>query len=97
MFVDVGGSVVVLIVRNKKYENKLIEAAESPFKTVVFVIGYDSVDRVVVSGIWGLQFKSSERQKYIMNIFTVNSWKGENKEKEAVNGPQSKEMSMLHP
>ena len=46
-----------------------------------------SVGRAVVSNIRDLQFKSSHGQNLMMNIFTVNCGKDENKEKMTVNGP----------
>ena len=50
-------------------------------------IGCGSVGRAVASDTRGPQFESSHRRNFIMNIFTNNCWKDENKEKEAENGP----------
>ena len=47
--------------------------------------GCGSVGRVFASDTSGLQLESSYWQDFIMNIFTVNCWKDENKEKEAGN------------
>ena len=46
-----------------------------------------SVGRAVASDTRGPRFESSNRRNFIMNMFTVNCWKDENKEKEAENGP----------
>ena len=48
-----------------------------------------SVGRAIVSNIRDLQFKSSHGQNLIMNIFSVNCGKDENKEKMTVNCPFS--------
>ena len=45
--------------------------------------GCGSVGRVVGSDTRGPQFESSRSQNYLVNIFTFNSCKDENKEKEA--------------
>ena len=46
-----------------------------------------SVGRVVTSNTRGPRFKSSHRQKIILNIYYQLYWKDENKEKEAGKGP----------
>ena len=40
-----------------------------------------AVGRAVTSNSRGLRFESSHQQDFIMNIFTINCWKDENKEK----------------
>ena len=49
--------------------------------------GCGSVGRMVASNSRGPWFKSSHRQKFILNIYRQLHWKDENKEKEAGNGP----------
>ena len=49
--------------------------------------GCGSVGRAVASDTRGPRFESSHRRNFIMNMFTNNCWKDENKEKEAENGP----------
>ena len=49
--------------------------------------GCGSVGREVTSNSRGLRFESSNRQKFILNIYCQLSWKDKNKEKEAGKGP----------
>ena len=57
--------------------------------------GGGSVGRAVASDSRGPRFESSHRQKFILNIYCQLSWKDENKEKEAGNGPFKKKSSFL--
>ena len=52
--------------------------------------GCGSVGREVSSNVRGTQFESNHCKHVFMNIFTVNCWKDENKEKEVGNGPFKK-------
>ena len=58
--------------------NKSIELSELCFH---LGSGCGSVGRVVASNTRGPRFESSNRQDFIMNIFTVNCWKVEKKRK----------------
>ena len=49
--------------------------------------GGASVGTAVACNSRGPQFKSSHRQKFILNLYYQLYWKYENKEKEAGNGP----------
>ena len=49
--------------------------------------GCGSVVRAVASDTRGMQFESSHRQSFLVNVFIVNCWKDENKENEAGNYP----------
>ena len=51
------------------------------------IIGCGSVGREVTSNTRGPQFEYRHRQNLLMNTFTVNCWKDENKENEVGNGP----------
>ena len=51
--------------------------------------GCGSVGRAVASDSRGLQFESTHRQKFILNIYCQLFWKDENNEKEAGNDPFS--------
>ena len=42
---------------------------------------FGSVGRAVAGNIRGPQFESSNQEKYMMNISTVNYWKDKNEEK----------------
>ena len=66
----------MLIVRNIKFSKTYIEGC-----------GCGSVGRVIASDTRDLQFETSHRQNFILNIFTVNCWNDENKEKSGRDWP----------
>ena len=62
---------------------------------MVTFIGCGSVERAVASDASGQGFKSSYRQKNILNKYTVNCWKDDDKEKRPGNGHFLKKMLHL--
>ena len=92
-FID-GAAVVVLVIAFRDPAQSPREAIwnQEPICKNVYYRGCGSVGRAVASNSRGPQFKSSHRQKIILNIaYCQLYWKDENKEKEAGNGTFKKE------
>ena len=57
--------------------------------------GCGSVGRAVASNSRGPLFESSDRQKFMLNIYCQPYWKDKNKENEAGNGPFFKNITNI--
>ena len=87
------GSAILVVMNDSNSPSKKICFHSSAEEVEIFQSyqvmssGGGSVGRAVASNSRCLRFKSSHRQKIILNIYSQLYWKDKNEEKEAGNGP----------